>query len=50
VPAYARFKGALATAVNDLDIYTDVKDPVVDLVVTVAEEWATATGWSPGRR
>ncbi|MGC4863953.1 GrpB family protein [Micromonospora sp. DT53] len=48
VPAYARFKGALAAAVGDLDVYTDVKDPVVDLVVTVAEEWAAATGWSPG--
>jgi hypothetical protein len=48
--ASARFKGALAAAVNDLDIYTDVKDPVVDLVVTVAGEWATATGWSPERR
>jgi GrpB-like predicted nucleotidyltransferase (UPF0157 family) len=49
VPAYARFKGVLAAAVNDLDIYTDIKDPVVDLVVTVAEEWATATGWPSGR-
>ncbi|MFC3384738.1 GrpB family protein [Couchioplanes azureus] len=50
VPAYARFKGVLAAAVDDVDIYTDVKDPVVDLVVIVAEEWATATGWSPGQR
>jgi GrpB-like predicted nucleotidyltransferase (UPF0157 family) len=48
VPAYARFKGALAAAVDDLHVYTDVKDPVVDLVVTVAAEWAAATGWSPG--
>ena len=50
VPAYARFKGTLAAAVGDLGVYTDVKDPVVDLVVTVAEEWAVATGWSPARR
>jgi len=49
VPAYARFKGTLAAAVGDLEVYTDVKDPVVDLVVTVAEEWAVATGWFPGQ-
>jgi GrpB-like predicted nucleotidyltransferase (UPF0157 family) len=50
VPAYARFKGTLAGAVGDLGVYTDVKDPVVDLVVTVAEEWAVTTGWFPGQR
>ena len=49
VPAYGRFKQALAAAVDDLDIYTDVKDPVVDLVFRVAEEWATASGWSVSR-
>lgn len=49
VPAYARFKDVLAAAVGDLEVYTDVKDPVVDLVVTVAEEWAAASGWSPGQ-
>ena len=49
VPAYARFKAVLAAAVGDLGVYTDVKDPVVDLVVAVAEEWAATTGWSPGR-
>lgn len=47
VPAYSRFKEVLAAAVGDLEVYTDVKDPVVDLVIAVAEEWATATGWSP---
>lgn len=45
VPAYGRFKQALAAAVDDLEVYTDVKDPVVDLVVAAAEEWAAATGW-----
>jgi len=49
VPAYARFKLVLADAVPDLEVYTDVKDPVVDLVIAMAETWATATGWSPGR-
>lgn len=47
VPAYARFKQVLADAVVDVDSYTDVKDPVVDLVAVVAEEWAAATGWRP---
>ena len=47
VPAYAMFKCALADAVGDIGVYTDVKDPVVDLIVTVAETWAAVTGWSP---
>ncbi|GGQ78890.1 GrpB family protein [Kitasatospora griseola] len=47
VPAYGRFKSVLAGVVRDLDVYADVKDPVVDLVVTVAESWAASTGWTP---
>ncbi|MFI9787128.1 GrpB family protein [Kitasatospora sp. NPDC051984] len=47
VPAYARFKTVLAGAVGDIDTYSDVKDPVVDLVITVANSWAAATGWAP---
>jgi GrpB-like predicted nucleotidyltransferase (UPF0157 family) len=47
VPAYAAFKRSLASVTPDLDSYTDVKDPVVDLVITVAEPWAMATGWEP---
>ena len=47
VPSYARFKQVLADSVVDVDAYTEVKDPVVDLVVAVAESWATATGWTP---
>ncbi|MEV6850228.1 GrpB family protein [Actinoplanes sp. NPDC051411] len=47
IPAYARFKESLSSAVgDDMDLYTDVKDPVVDLVVAVAEEWAAVTGWT----
>jgi dephospho-CoA kinase len=45
VPAYSAFKRDLAAAVADLDAYTDVKDPVVDLVIAAAETWATETGW-----
>jgi GrpB-like predicted nucleotidyltransferase (UPF0157 family) len=47
VPSYARFKRALADVVPDTGTYADVKDPVVDLVIAVAESWATATGWQP---
>ncbi|HET6213098.1 MAG TPA: GrpB family protein [Micromonosporaceae bacterium] len=47
VPAYSEFKLRLAAAVNDLEAYTDIKDPVVDLVISMAEDWAATTGWSP---
>jgi GrpB-like predicted nucleotidyltransferase (UPF0157 family) len=47
VPSYARFKRMLAAAVTDGDTYTDIKDPVVDLVIAVAEHWAATTGWRP---
>ncbi len=47
VPSYGGFKVALAASVPDLDVYTDVKDPVVDLVIVVAEWWAASTGWRP---
>lgn len=40
VPACARFKRMLAEAVADLGIYAEVKDPVVDLIIVTAEEWA----------
>jgi GrpB-like predicted nucleotidyltransferase (UPF0157 family) len=46
IAAYARFKEVLAATVSDIGTYSDVKDPVVDLVITVAEEWASATDWS----
>ena len=47
VPAYAAFKIALAEIAPDIGTYADVKDPVVDLVVTVAEEWSASAGWAP---
>jgi GrpB-like predicted nucleotidyltransferase (UPF0157 family) len=47
VPAYSAFKAALADAVPDIGGYSDVKDPVVDLIIAVAERWASATGWQP---
>ena len=47
VPAYATFKRSLAAEVKNTDAYSEVKDPVVDLVETIAETWAAVTGWSP---
>lgn len=47
VPAYSAFKTALADVCPDIDTYTDVKDPVVDLVVAAAEEWASSADWRP---
>lgn len=47
VPAYAAFKRSLAAVTPDVGTYSDVKDPVVDLVRCVAEVWATQTGWVP---
>jgi GrpB-like predicted nucleotidyltransferase (UPF0157 family) len=47
VSAYAAFKLSLAQAVPDLYAYTEIKDPVVDLLMSVAEPWALQTGWLP---
>jgi dephospho-CoA kinase len=47
VAAYARFKVELARAVVGLEVYTEIKDPVVDLVVAAAAPWARDTGWQP---
>jgi hypothetical protein len=29
-------------------MYSEVKDPAVDLIYLAAEEWAAAVGWQPG--
>ncbi|MDQ3708250.1 MAG: GrpB family protein [Actinomycetota bacterium] len=47
VAPYAAFKRALAGLAPDIEVYADVKDPVVDLVIAAAEPWAAATGWQP---
>jgi len=47
VAPYAAFKRALAGLAPAVEVYADVKDPVVDLVIAVAEPWAAATGWQP---
>jgi GrpB-like predicted nucleotidyltransferase (UPF0157 family) len=46
VVAYSAIKRSLAEAIPDVDTYTEVKDPIVDLVIVMAEEWARDTGWS----
>ncbi|MDH2903091.1 MAG: GrpB family protein [Actinomycetota bacterium] len=47
VPAYGTFKSSLAEIARDTGVYADVKDPVVDLVIAVAEKWAAETNWRP---
>jgi dephospho-CoA kinase len=47
IAPYAVFKRTLAGALDDVGSYSDVKDPVVDLVVTVAETWAAHRSWTP---
>ena len=44
--AYAQIKLALARRhPDDKDFYYDIKDPLCDIVIDAAEEWACATGW-----
>jgi GrpB-like predicted nucleotidyltransferase (UPF0157 family) len=47
VAAYSSFKLTLAAAVGDLEAYTEIKDPVVDLVVAAADGWARDVDWRP---
>jgi GrpB-like predicted nucleotidyltransferase (UPF0157 family) len=47
VPSYSAFKLTLAGIAPDTGTYSDVKDPVVDLVIAVAEAWAAKVGWAP---
>ncbi len=44
--AYAQIKLALSQRhPDDIDFYYDIKDPLCDIVVEAAEEWAKITGW-----
>ena len=45
VPAYGECKTRLAGLTGDAGRYAEAKDPVVDLVVSVAEEWAASEWW-----
>jgi GrpB-like predicted nucleotidyltransferase (UPF0157 family) len=47
--AYARVKQQLARFhAEDIDAFCDIKDPVCDLILFAAEEWAKETAWQPG--
>jgi GrpB-like predicted nucleotidyltransferase (UPF0157 family) len=47
--AYAEVKRQLARhGPDDLDLYYDVKDPVCDIIMAAAREWAAAIGWDLG--
>ena len=45
--AYGTIKQNLAARFpHDAEAYYDIKDPVFDLIMAAAEDWARATGWS----
>jgi GrpB-like predicted nucleotidyltransferase (UPF0157 family) len=44
--AYARLKRGLSERFgDDLRAYTELKDPVCDVIVAAAEDWASAGRW-----
>lgn len=46
--AYAQVKRALAVAApDDWHTYYAVKDPVCDVIIAAAEEWAVRVAWTP---
>jgi GrpB-like predicted nucleotidyltransferase (UPF0157 family) len=43
---YAEVKRQLAAYhTDDIQAYVNIKDPVCDVIMSAAEEWATRTGW-----
>ena len=45
--AYGQAKVALAQhGPTDWDLYYDVKDPICDIIMAGAEDWAASTGWN----
>ena len=47
--AYAQIKLNLARLhPDDVDFYYGIKDPVCDVIIVAAEEWARLTGWQMG--
>lgn len=43
--AYGQLKRRLAELCEDTGVYADTKDPVCDIILQAAEEWASRTGW-----
>lgn len=54
LPAVAQAYGQVKEAIveyhpeADMDAYYDIKDPVCDIIIGGAEEWAESTRWQPG--
>lgn len=47
--AYARAKQQIAHYhADDIEAFCDIKDPVCDLILFAAEDWAKEVGWRPG--
>ena len=47
--AYAQIKINLSQQhPDDVDFYYDIKDPLCDIVIDAAEDWARTTGWHMG--
>lgn len=47
--AYAQIKIALSQRhPDDIDFYYDIKDPLCDIVIEAAEDWAHLTNWQMG--
>lgn len=46
---YAAVKVQLARYLDNITPYVEIKDPVVDIIIAQAEEWAARTGWEQGR-
>ena len=47
--AYAQIKIHLSQRhPDDVDFYYDIKDPLCDIVIDAAEDWARTTGWQMG--
>ena len=47
--AYAQIKINLSQQhPDDVDFYYDIKDPLCDIVIDAAEDWARTTGWQMG--
>jgi GrpB-like predicted nucleotidyltransferase (UPF0157 family) len=44
--AYGEFKRQAAVLRLETGDYSDLKDPVCDLIYLPAEEWAARTGWT----
>jgi GrpB-like predicted nucleotidyltransferase (UPF0157 family) len=47
VAGYSLFKRELSASVTGVQRYSEIKDPVVDVIIAAAASWAADTGWQP---